>query len=97
MSEQVYEVPAEWTRRAHVDDAKYLAMYERSIADPEAFLAIARSMPLASVIDRHCALTACGDRGWQALTARISALGATPSIPRPELASPAMIPASSVA
>jgi acetyl-CoA synthetase len=37
MSEQVYEVPAEWTKRAYVDDAKYLAMYERSIKDPNGF------------------------------------------------------------
>jgi acetyl-CoA synthetase len=37
MSEQVYEVPAEWTKRAYVDDAKYLAMYERSIKDPDGF------------------------------------------------------------
>ncbi len=37
MSEQVYEVSAEWTRRAYVDDAKYLAMYERSIKDPDGF------------------------------------------------------------
>jgi acetyl-CoA synthetase len=37
MSEQVYEVPAEWTERAYVDNAKYLAMYERSIKDPDGF------------------------------------------------------------
>ena len=37
MSEQVYEVPAEWTQRAYVDNAKYLAMYERSIKDPDGF------------------------------------------------------------
>jgi acetyl-CoA synthetase len=37
MSEQVYEVPAEWIKRAYVDDAKYLAMYERSIKDPDGF------------------------------------------------------------
>jgi acetyl-CoA synthetase len=37
MSEQVYEVPAEWSKRAYVDDAKYLAMYERSIKDPDGF------------------------------------------------------------
>ncbi len=39
MSEQVYEVPAEWRTRAYVDDAKYLAMYERSIKDPNGFWA----------------------------------------------------------
>jgi acetyl-CoA synthetase len=37
MSEQVYEVPAEWSQRAYVDNAKYLAMYERSIKDPDGF------------------------------------------------------------
>jgi acetyl-CoA synthetase len=39
MSEQVYEVPAEWSSRAYVDNAKYLAMYERSIRDPDGFWA----------------------------------------------------------
>jgi acetyl-CoA synthetase len=39
MSEQVYEVPAEWSSRAYVDNAKYLAMYERSIKDPDGFWA----------------------------------------------------------
>ncbi|MBV9969810.1 MAG: acetyl-coenzyme A synthetase, partial [Xanthobacteraceae bacterium] len=37
MSEQVYDVPVEWAKRAFVDDAKYKAMYERSIADPNGF------------------------------------------------------------
>jgi acetyl-CoA synthetase len=39
MSEQVYEVPAEWSKRAYVDNAKYVAMYERSINDPTGFWA----------------------------------------------------------
>src|ERR1700736_5624007 len=39
MSEQVYEVPADWKKRAYIDDAKYAAMYERSIADPTGFWA----------------------------------------------------------
>jgi acetyl-CoA synthetase len=39
MSEQVYEVPAEWSKRAYADDARYLAMYERSIKDPNGFWA----------------------------------------------------------
>ncbi len=39
MSEQVYEVPAEWSKRAHVDNAKYAAMYERSVKDPDGFWA----------------------------------------------------------
>ena len=37
MSEQVYDVPVEWAKRAFVDDAKYKAMYERSVADPNGF------------------------------------------------------------
>jgi acetyl-CoA synthetase len=39
MSEQVYPVPAEWSKRAYIDDAKYAAMYERSIKDPAGFWA----------------------------------------------------------
>jgi acetyl-CoA synthetase len=37
MSEKVYDVPAEWAKRAWVDQAQYEDMYGRSIADPEAF------------------------------------------------------------
>ena len=36
---KVYEVPAEVAARAHLTDEQYKAMYERSIADPEAFWA----------------------------------------------------------
>jgi len=39
MSENIYEVPAEWKKRAFIDDAKYRDMYERSIKDPNAFWA----------------------------------------------------------
>src|SRR5579884_608678 len=39
MSEQVYEVPAEWKKRAYIDEARYVAMYERSIKDPAGFWA----------------------------------------------------------
>ncbi len=39
MSEKIYEVPAEWKRRAFADDAKYQAMYERSVKDPNGFWA----------------------------------------------------------
>ena len=39
MSEKVYDVPVEWTKRAYVDDAKYRAMYESSINDPISFWA----------------------------------------------------------
>jgi acetyl-CoA synthetase len=37
MEDKVYEVSSEWKRRAHIDEAKYKAMYEASIRDPEAF------------------------------------------------------------
>ena len=37
MSEKVYNVPAEWAARAYLDNAKYLAMYERSVEDPNGF------------------------------------------------------------
>jgi acetyl-CoA synthetase len=37
MSEQVYDVPADWSKRAHIDSARYAAMYEHSIKDPAAF------------------------------------------------------------
>ncbi len=39
MSEKIYDVPADWTKRAWLDDAKYLEMYARSIKDPNAFWA----------------------------------------------------------
>ena len=39
MSEKIYDVPAEWARRAYVDEAKYRDMYARSISDPEGFWA----------------------------------------------------------
>ncbi|HZP71345.1 MAG TPA: acetate--CoA ligase [Pseudolabrys sp.] len=37
MSEKIYEVPAEWRKRAFADDAKYKEMYDRSIKDPNGF------------------------------------------------------------
>jgi acetyl-CoA synthetase len=37
MSEKVYDVPAEWAKRAYVDEAKYREMYARSINDPDGF------------------------------------------------------------
>ena len=37
MSEKVYEVSAEWQRRAYVDNAKYLEKYAASVADSDAF------------------------------------------------------------
>jgi acetyl-CoA synthetase len=39
MSEKIYDVPAEWAKRAWVDQAKYREMYARSISDPNAFWA----------------------------------------------------------
>jgi acetyl-CoA synthetase len=37
--EKVYAVPAEVERRAHINNAKYLEMYERSVKDPDGFWA----------------------------------------------------------
>jgi acetyl-CoA synthetase len=38
MSEdKIYNVPAEWSARAWVDNQKYLAMYKHSVEDPEGF------------------------------------------------------------
>jgi acetyl-CoA synthetase len=39
MSDKIYDVPAEWRKRAFVDDAKYKEMYDRSIKDPNCFWA----------------------------------------------------------
>src|SRR3984957_3933159 len=39
MSDKAYDVPAEWTKRAWVDAAKYEEMYKRSVSDPEGFWA----------------------------------------------------------
>ena len=39
MSEKIYDVPAEWKKRAFADDAKYQEMYARSIKDPNGFWA----------------------------------------------------------
>jgi len=39
MSDKIHPVSPEWKSRAYVDDAKYHAMYERSIADPNGFWA----------------------------------------------------------
>jgi acetyl-CoA synthetase len=38
MSEvKVHPVPAEWKKRAYIDNDKYLAMYKRSVEDPDGF------------------------------------------------------------
>jgi acetyl-CoA synthetase len=39
MSEKIYDVPAEWAKRAYINDAKYKEMYQRSLADPNGFWA----------------------------------------------------------
>ncbi len=37
MTEKTYPVPAEWTKRAWVDEAAYQKMYDRSVKDPNGF------------------------------------------------------------
>ena len=37
--EKIYDVPADWFKRACVDDAKYREMYARSVSDPNGFWA----------------------------------------------------------
>ena len=37
MSDKVYDVPAEWAKRAWVDEAKFKEMYDRSLNDPLGF------------------------------------------------------------
>ena len=37
MSEKIYDVPAEWAKRAWVNEAKYQEMYKRSVSDPQKF------------------------------------------------------------
>ncbi len=37
MSDKIYDVSADWAKRAWIDDAKYREMYERSIKDPDGF------------------------------------------------------------
>ena len=39
MSDKIYDVPADWAKRAWADQAKYKEMYARSISDPNAFWA----------------------------------------------------------
>ena len=39
MSEKIYDVPAEWAKRAFINDAEYKEMYQRSLADPDGFWA----------------------------------------------------------
>jgi acetyl-CoA synthetase len=37
MSDKVYEIPAEWMKRAFITDADYRKMYARALADPNGF------------------------------------------------------------
>lgn len=37
MSGKIYDVPAEWAKRAWIDEAKYKEMYAASVKDPNAF------------------------------------------------------------
>ncbi len=39
MTQAVYPVPAEWAQSAQIDDARYQAMYQLSLSDPQAFWA----------------------------------------------------------
>ena len=38
MSEKIYDVSADWAKRAYVDDAKYREMYARSVSRPQRLL-----------------------------------------------------------
>ena len=38
MSEKIYDVSADWAKRAYVDDAKYREMYARSVTRPQRLL-----------------------------------------------------------
>ena len=48
MSEKVYEVPAEWAKRAWINQAQYEEMYARSITDPQGFWASTASASTGS-------------------------------------------------
>jgi acetyl-CoA synthetase len=37
MSDKIYDVPADWRKRAYVDEAQYKEMYARSVKDPNGF------------------------------------------------------------
>jgi acetyl-CoA synthetase len=39
MSEKIYDVPADWQKRAFINDADYKKMYQQSLADPDGFWA----------------------------------------------------------
>jgi acetyl-CoA synthetase len=37
MADTIHDIPSDWAKRAYVDDAKYQAMYQASIRDPDKF------------------------------------------------------------
>jgi acetyl-CoA synthetase len=39
MSDKIYEIPAEWAKRAFIGEAEYKKMYDSSLADPNGFWA----------------------------------------------------------
>jgi acetyl-CoA synthetase len=39
MSDKIYEIPADWTKRAFISEAEYKKMYASSLADPNGFWA----------------------------------------------------------
>src|ERR1700676_5596785 len=39
MSDKIYEIPADWTKRAFISEAEYKKMYASSLADPDGFWA----------------------------------------------------------
>ena len=43
MSDKIYDVSADWAKRAWIDDAKYREMYARSVKDPNGFWSEAAS------------------------------------------------------
>ena len=45
MSDKVYDVTAEWAKRAHVDHKKYEDMYRRSVTDPNGFWSLNVAVP----------------------------------------------------
>ena len=63
MTGKVYEVPAEWSKHAFIDDAKYKQMYEHSINDPNGLIPLTRFVMFEdgttnvahNCLDRHLA------------------------------------------
>ena len=50
MSDKIYEIPAEWTKRAFISEAEYKKMYASSLADPDgAYLRLRRIMDMKAL------------------------------------------------